>query len=280
MLDNDEVMSEEEAETIMSQPEDEMLESLSEEAEEAFDAELVNNARLRLEQGRLYEMLLKHDFFEGMDADQRAVSNVQKEVRNFVRERLEVLVGLRQDPRLAPKAAVQVNLPFNSLEIELLKKMLAKASNGATLVSNEPVPAPKQAKLNPVKVTPVAPPKKVVQSKVTVNNTKPTPKAAVKPAQPESSEPPPLQKDPKLMSPEELLQVAKERGIYRQYRKAVNPNKMPMPDADQQVMHMTQRVSEQISNPLMQGILSRVTGGKGTMMETISNDDTTSDDRI
>ena len=43
-------------------------------------------AQVRLEQGRLYQMLLKHDLFDGVDADARAMKNVQNEIREFMRE--------------------------------------------------------------------------------------------------------------------------------------------------------------------------------------------------
>ncbi len=102
-------------------------------SEEADDTELLSNARLRLEQGRLYEMLLKHDLFADVDADQRAIANVQKEIRSYIKERLEILLGLRQDPKtLPPQAAVEAISPFTPLEVELLKRFLAKMSKGAT----------------------------------------------------------------------------------------------------------------------------------------------------
>jgi len=109
----------------VQQNEEEILE------EELDDMEFLTNARLRLEQGRLYEMLLKHNLFADVDSDPRAIANVQRELKNYIQERLEVLLGLRPDPRLV-KMQVEQNLPFNSLEINLLKSVVSKMSSGAT----------------------------------------------------------------------------------------------------------------------------------------------------
>jgi hypothetical protein len=105
-----------------------------EQEEEAEDIELILNARLRLEQGKLYEMLLKHDLFGQVDADPKAIANVQKEIRKFIKERLEILLGLRPDPRIAHNKPEpqKVEIPFNDLEVLTLKRMAAKFTNGAT----------------------------------------------------------------------------------------------------------------------------------------------------
>ena len=71
------------------------MEEIQEE-EEDFTA-VFNDANLRIEQGRLYQMIMNHDIFEGMDADERAVQNVQKEIRKFARERMEIMLGMRQE---------------------------------------------------------------------------------------------------------------------------------------------------------------------------------------
>ena len=72
----------------------EVLQILDE--EEDF-SEVLNDANLRIEQGRLYQMIMNHNLFEGMDADERAVQNVQKEIRKFAKERMEIMLGMRQE---------------------------------------------------------------------------------------------------------------------------------------------------------------------------------------
>lgn len=98
------------------------------ELEEDF-TEILNDANLRIEQGRLYQMIMNHDLFEGMEADPRAVQNVQREIRKFARESMEVMLGMRQ---IAPKNTDIVSSPFNDLEVDILKKIASKATNGAT----------------------------------------------------------------------------------------------------------------------------------------------------
>ena len=108
-------MSEEQAEAILeaSQKEESVAESEeyaevddeeialteeeAEEADQAYDASVMADARLRLEQGRLYEMLLEHSLFKDVDADARAIKNVEREIKAYIRERLEILVGLKVD---------------------------------------------------------------------------------------------------------------------------------------------------------------------------------------
>ena len=106
---------------------EEFLETLLEDQEEDF-SEVLNDANLRIEQGRLYQMIMNHDLFEGMDADPRAVQNVQREIRKFARESMEVMLGMRQ----TTPVHAQAPSPFNELEVQVLKMVASKASNGAT----------------------------------------------------------------------------------------------------------------------------------------------------
>lgn len=96
--------------------------------EEDFTA-VLNDANLRIEQGRLYQMIMNHSLFEGMDADERAVQNVQKEIRKFARERMEIMLGMRQEQQVQSNV---VSSPFNDLEVDILKKIASRATNGAT----------------------------------------------------------------------------------------------------------------------------------------------------
>lgn len=109
------------------------LEDLGVEVEEDF-TEVLNDANLRIEQGRLYQMIMNHDLFQGMEADPRAVDNVQKEIRKFARERMEIMLGMRQEKLVQDYAEFNAKLanPFNDLEVDILKKIASKATNGAT----------------------------------------------------------------------------------------------------------------------------------------------------
>lgn len=122
------------------------------EEEEDFSAE-INDANLRIEQGRLYQMIMKHNLFEDLDADPRAVNNVTKKIRKFARESMEIMLGMRQEQ--SAQVAV-VSSPFNDLEVDILKKIASKATNGATETeqANEVAVAikapPKRQTLNPI----------------------------------------------------------------------------------------------------------------------------------
>lgn len=112
---------------VQKEPEPE-LEEVLEELEEDF-SEVLNDANLRIEQGRLYQMIMNHNLFQDMDADPRAIANVEREIKKFARESMEVMLGMRQT---TPAHAEIVSSPFNELEVDILKKLASKATNGAT----------------------------------------------------------------------------------------------------------------------------------------------------
>jgi hypothetical protein len=129
------------------------------EAEEAelYDIEedfsdVLSDAHLRLEQGSLYKMIMNHDLFSGVDADPKAIRNVQKQIAQFAREQMEVMLGMRQEAA----EVTQVVSPFNDLEVEVLKRLASKATNGATeteeanQVATSFKQAPKKNTINPI----------------------------------------------------------------------------------------------------------------------------------
>jgi len=98
------------------------------EEEEENTAELMADANLRLEQGRLYQMVLQGNIFADTNADARAIRNVQREIHKFVRERMEVMLGIRQEK----EQETVVSSPFNDLEVVALKMLADKVTKGAT----------------------------------------------------------------------------------------------------------------------------------------------------
>lgn len=96
------------------------------------------DAHLRLEQGSLYKMIMNHDLFEGVDADPKAVQNVTNEMRKFARERMEVMLGMRKETTSVEH--LEIDFPFNSLEVDVLKKLAFTATKGATQNSDNYVP--------------------------------------------------------------------------------------------------------------------------------------------
>lgn len=99
------------------------------EEEDQDTNELMSDANLRLEQGRLYQMVLANDIFGDTDADPKAIRNVQREIRKFVRERMEIMLGIRHEQ---VQQAPVVSSPFNDLEVTALKMLASKVTGGKT----------------------------------------------------------------------------------------------------------------------------------------------------
>lgn len=102
---------------------------------------LMTDANLRLEQGRLYQMVLQGDIFADTNADPRAIKNVQREIRKFVKNRMEIMLGISQEQA----QQVVVSSPFNDVEVQVLKMLASKMSKGesekAGTVAPQAVPA-------------------------------------------------------------------------------------------------------------------------------------------
>lgn len=128
------------------------------EAEEQVEEDytsVLSDARLRLEQGRLYEMLMNNNLFQDLDVDPKAVKNVEREVKNFAKERMEIMLGMRQEK--SKESLVQVVAsPFNDLEMEALRALASAATKGATkapeaqVFSAGPAAPPKRGSLTPI----------------------------------------------------------------------------------------------------------------------------------
>lgn len=116
---------------------------------------VVDNARIRLEQGRLYEMLIKHNLFEGVDAMPQAVNKVQSEIKEFIVERLEILLGMRAEKEKEIHHVVKES-QFNEVEVQALKMIARKVTKGAS--DNVPEEQPRN-ELNSVRSNTKAPQK-------------------------------------------------------------------------------------------------------------------------
>lgn len=129
-------------------------EQLEEIAEESVfelndnESNVIYNARLRLEQAKLYEMLINHNLFEGVDASPEAIESVQNELKFYIIKRLEILLGLRE-PTAVKSTVVAAESPFNEVEIDFLKQLAYKGTFGATK-EVEPPKTVKAVKPNPV----------------------------------------------------------------------------------------------------------------------------------
>lgn len=163
------------------------------------ESNTIYNARLRLEQARLYEMLINHNIFEGVQADERAVQVVQNELKLYIVKRLEVLMGLRKPKAKVVAAPVAQSESFNEVEVDFLKQLAYKGTNGASVTASKATPKPNPiVKSEPAKLktlTPQAPakPKPVVTQ---------TPAPQVKSnTTPQAAQPPKRGRPPKADKP-------------------------------------------------------------------------------
>ena len=142
-------------EEYQEEPQEEQYETQSSELDEEIadllgedESEMMENANIRLEKGRLYEMLMKTDIFEGTEGNKVAIATVRKELRAFCKEQLEIMLGMRAEKSKVDVAVTKVKLPFNELEIEALKAIASKLTKGESQRVDEQVEV--EAKLEPV----------------------------------------------------------------------------------------------------------------------------------
>lgn len=274
------------------EPEVEYEEEPSEEEQEEDFASILSDARQRMEQGRIYEVLMDHDLFSGQGFDEKAVKYVTKQIRNFAKEQMEIMLGMRSE---APKAQAftAANFPFNDAEVIALKDIAFVATKGASAreeaqtFTPQAASAPRRTGLNPIAVKQPSRPAPKPQA--------PAPKpAAPKPLAQKA--PAPLKRDPKTEA--QIEQILREEGISReeyerQYnpsykpltkplsqmneqelaewrrqdalktnRQVKNPLAIPMPSAEQEEMLHTQRATTAAQNPQMQVLMAALTKKK------------------
>lgn len=225
--------------------------------EEEDTAEIMGDANLRLEQGRLYQMVLQGDIFADTNADPKAIRNVQREIRKFVRERMETMLGIRQEQT----QETIVSSPFNDLEVTVLKMLASKMSKGATEETPKeltgpqpPPPTPKKDGINAIsgnlrpQTTPLKanPTKPVQKPQAKPNPAKVQAKSAIT-----SSDETLLKKPIVEMTPQELLAYEADAAIRRSQNKSALPtNLVPHPSPQQlEMMYTSAAANRVIANP-------------------------------
>jgi len=148
------------APTPPQSPNYEELEALvqTEEDEDYYNSLVLSDARLRLVQGSLYEKIMDHNLFDGYDADPIAIKNVEREIKKYARERMEVMLGMRQE-RVQQTTQGQ----FTDQEVAILKALISRGTSGSStstelnkVVSSAPqklntIASPPSHKIPPVK---------------------------------------------------------------------------------------------------------------------------------
>lgn len=262
-------------------------EAVESDEEEDFSS-VLTDARFRLEQGRLYEMIMNNNIFEGADGDEKAAKYVMKQIRNFAKEQMEIMLGMRQEKQEV-QALAAADFPFNDLEVQTLKALASAATKGATAspaaqqFSGVAQAQPKQASFKPIGLQAKAqPPKSTPQAPS---------KSAPKPLAPKAAAPV-RREAPRAQNEQEILDLCMELGISReeydrQYqsfssaltkpmsqmneqevmernrqialrtnKQVKNPQAIPMPTAEQEEMLHTQRAQTAAANPQMQVLMA------------------------
>lgn len=240
--------------------------------EDDYNTSVLSDARLRLEQGRLYEMIMNHDLFQGMEADPQAIKNVQKEIKRFARERMEVMLGMRQT-QATPTLSGGGNAVFNDLEIEILKRLASTATNGAT-----ETPEANQIAATKIRRTGLAPlGGTTAPRRAPVTVAKSLPKAPQRPVR-KKTDPTvdailreegidrdtfeevtrsTLKKPIEKMTAEELIEHNRQSG--RRLSKTVdNPQKLPMATPEQAEMLAAAHAATIQANPGMSAIINKL----------------------
>ncbi len=255
------VLDEEAMSELQEDPE---LDIFEEEEDDTF--EIMNDAGLRLEQGRLYQMILRHDLFGETDADPKAIRNVQREIRKFVRERMEIMLGIKQEQAVQETI---VSSPFNDLEVVVLKMLADKMSKGQTSQSQPQVQAPAPVPVAPKKdgissingqlrpntnPAPIGKPLSKTGKAVPKAQPKAPEKPVSKPVQPKSaikSDESVLQKPIEEMTPEELAAHDAAALERRSKNYATKPNNLvPHPTGQALEMLYASQAQQLSSGPL------------------------------
>ena len=262
------------------------------EEEEDFSA-VLNDARFRLEQGRLYEMIMNNNIFEGAEGDEKAAKYVMKQIRNFAKEQMEIMLGMRQEKQEI-QALSAADFPFNDLEVQTLKALASAATKGATAspaaqqFSGVTQATPQKASFKPIGL----------QAKPVPKQAAPAPKPAAKPLAQKPQAPVKRQEAPRAQNEQEILSLCMELGISREEydrqlasfssaltkpmsqmnedevkernrqialrtnKQVKNPQAIPMPTAEQEEMLHTQRAQTAASNPQMQVLMAALNNKK------------------
>ena len=197
-FDDSEFAEQPENEESQQDAADAALESLEQSPAAVEEDPALQDVDLRLEIADYYRAILKHPFF---DTSVAAAKLVDSEIRGFIRERLEVLLGLR-----SPRESTEPVFQFTEEEAKALKIIAAKVNGKPSLVTGGPsvnkMPTPTAKK----PTTPVVRPKPAVRkipAPPPAPSTKPAPKPAVakKPEAPKKPEAKPQTK-PAAKKPE------------------------------------------------------------------------------
>lgn len=99
------------------------------------ETDIMQLAMVQLEQAKLYDMFLKHNLFEGVKANPVALKKVERELKEFILERMQILLGMKEEKSKDTTQGFVVKLPFNEVEIDCLKDLAFKVTKGESAKS-------------------------------------------------------------------------------------------------------------------------------------------------
>lgn len=183
----------------------------------------------RLDVAATYRSLLRNPLFEGDATDSTTI--VESEIREFIVNRLQVLLSMKDAPAKQVQAPVK-EFPFSDFEVQTLKLLLdSMVKKGlapkptAVVAPLATAPAPKTAPTVRRATAPVAAPAKV-----------PPVQPAAPKAKPKQASTPPGIRTPDSVAPTVIdPRTGEEVQLRRTKRQVVPVNRIPMPTYDMAV---------------------------------------------
>lgn len=242
---------------------EQILSEIQEVDEEIDDAETGETSRSalseadeRLEKAILYRTLLNDSLFEEGSSDDELVSQVEEEVRMFVRRRLEHLLGMSKPTPERQAVQSKVELPFSEEQLEALKFLANRITQG----SAEKKEAPKAEKKAPAtKKAAPAPAKKLLAKKrpetpktAKKKAPRPGPTARKKMAAAKRKLPPNTVEKKVVELPDGQKALLGTRKVSQTRPPKGAPRPAPMPSAEEEkAMHATQADLNSQGNQLL-----------------------------
>jgi len=218
--------------------------------------DVLSDARLRLEQGSLYELIMNSDLFGGSES--KAARNVQREIRRFAKERMEIMLGMRQEVQKVDPLSAH----FSEMEIMTLKAVLRNMTQNKPAITAAPVT---QMAVKPIALNPIELKSKPTLSTLAVPaSTLPPKQVQVPKSAPMPSKGTPIRREakPKAATPvtsnEEVdttnMTLQERNALVTETQKSRKPKRpkdaKPMPSLDQRNQMATQQAAATMSASL------------------------------
>lgn len=262
------------------------------------ESDIMTTAIQRLEQARLYDMFLKHNLFDGVKADATAKRKIEKELKGFILDRLQILLGIKQDQ--PTMQSMSVPQQFNEVEADALKALAFKMTKGESARAPTQMAVAQPTGMKPMASQPVnqlKPMSRQVEEEYEDDEDDEDDTPIQQPQRNKPQRAPQVQKQVKtrLTTAEELAmddikKMANRKSAYEMtaaeleaQNKKIKNNKsgksskaIPMPNAEQQQMHymmQAQTNQQALSTNGLVNLLSQKMGFSTTSIENVGDDE-------